>query len=101
MRVVVDRPADHQVWDRAETIAGWIEGVASGAGLRVTCGDVSLPVGSCLHPRGLGRSDLHGFWTELVVQRHLDAIRDGMLPLEIWCGPGLRRGCRRAESRHA
>jgi hypothetical protein len=83
MRVVVDRPADHQVWDRAETIAGWIEGVQSVAGLRITCGGTPLPLGACVHPRGLGRGDVHGFWTELVVQRHVDAIRDGMLRLEI------------------
>lgn len=83
MHVVVDRPTDHQIWDRAEPIAGWIEGVADLSGLRLVCSGVELPFGTCLHPRGLDRRDLHGFWTELLLQRHLDAVRDGRLTLEI------------------
>ena len=86
MRVVVDRPTDHQVWDRAEPIAGWVEGLRDAHGLRIVCAGVELPVGACLHPRGLDRRDVHGFWTELVVQRHLDAVRDGRLTLEVWRG---------------
>lgn len=84
MRVVIDRPSDHQVWDRGEIVAGWIEGVPSLTGLRLTCGGEELPVAWCMHPRGLGRPDLHGFWTEVIVQRHLEAICDGMLRLEAW-----------------
>ncbi|MCC6765149.1 MAG: hypothetical protein IT293_10840 [Deltaproteobacteria bacterium] len=86
MRVVVDRPTDHQLWARAETIAGFVEGVVSLAGLRAACGGVELPLRPCLHPSGAERDDLHGFWTEVVLQRHLDAIRDGLLSLEIWHG---------------
>ena len=91
MRVVVDRPSDHQVWDRAELVAGWIEGAPHLGDVRVTCGGETLPVAFCMHPRGLGRDDVHGFWTEVVVQRHLAAIRDGMLRLEVW-HDGVRLG---------
>jgi len=84
MRVVVDRPADYQVWGRAELIAGWIEGTSNAHGLGARCGDVELTVRTCLHPRGLDRPDLHGFWTELILQRHLDCVRDGTLVLEFY-----------------
>lgn len=86
MRVVVDRPTDHQIWDRAEIVAGWVEGVASLDGVRVTCGADTLRSAACFHPHALGRDDVHGFWTEVIVQRHLGAIRDGMLRLEVWRG---------------
>jgi hypothetical protein len=84
VRVVFDRPIDGQLWERAELLAGWIEGVASGRGIRVVCGGTELVVRPCPHPRGVDRGDLHGFWTELVVQRHLDAIQNGMLAIEVW-----------------
>jgi hypothetical protein len=85
MRVVVDRPTDHQLWERAETVAGWVEGVGSIAGLHATCGGTPILVRPCLHPRGVDRKDVHGFWTEIVLQRHLGAIRDGMLTFELFC----------------
>jgi hypothetical protein len=84
MRIVVDRPADHQVWERSVLLAGWIEGVEDAGRMHASAGDVELTVRSCLHPRGLGRPDLHGFWTELILQRHLDGVRQGLLPVEVF-----------------
>lgn len=84
MRVAFDRPADQQVWERSALLAGWIEGVADAGRLSAVAAEVELPVGLCVHPRGLGRPDLHGFWTELILQRHLRGVRQGLLPVDVF-----------------
>ncbi len=84
MRVVVDRPTDHQLWERAEMVAGWVEGVPSMSRLHATCGGAPVVLRSCLHPRGVDREDVQGFWTEIVQQRHLDAVHDGVLRFDLW-----------------
>jgi len=84
MRVVFDRPFDGQVWERATLVAGWVEGIEDAGHIQAVAGEVEIPLGACVHPRAVGRSDLHGFWTEVILQRHVRAVRGGMLPIDVY-----------------
>lgn len=91
LRVVVDRPADRLLVDRAEVVTGWIDASASAGGdhedgLVATCAGRALSVRRCWHPdapRGAGV----GFWTILLIQDVLPYARRGELEIEIsWRG---------------
>ncbi len=77
MSIVVDRPADHQIWQRSELLAGRVDGGEDVATLAAWCGGEALTLRPCWHPSGQP-----GFWSELVLQRHRDAVREGSLGVE-------------------
>ncbi|MBI3767174.1 MAG: hypothetical protein HY271_01635 [Deltaproteobacteria bacterium] len=87
MRVVVDRPADRLLVDRAELLTGWIEPLAADArepGLTATCGGRELAVRRCWHPEARRRPQVAGFWSMLMVQELLPAAPRGDLAIDLW-----------------
>jgi len=98
MRVVVDRPADGLLVDRAELLTGWIEphdaggdtaapnGPDGGARdeLHATCGGRELVVRRCWHPQARRDPSVAGFWSMLIVQELLPFAMRDVLAVELW-----------------
>lgn len=98
MRVVVDRPADRLLVDRAELLTGWLEpGDAAAdahaaddaadiarADFRATCGERELVLRRCWHPEARRDARILGFWSILIVQELLPFATRDELAVDLW-----------------
>lgn len=82
-----DQPADRWLFERAETLSGWLEVDEGEFALGLRCGGRELAVRPCRHPSAPLRRGVHGFWSMLFLQEHLDEVAAGSLLLEVsWRG---------------
>lgn len=92
--VVIDRPADRLLVDRAELLTGWVAPAPRDGVLSATCGGRPVTIRRCWHPEARRTTDVAGFWSMLMVQELLAGVEDDELaimfrwddvPLETLC----------------
>jgi hypothetical protein len=84
VRLRIENPPDGLITERCQMVSGWVD-APEPVTIEAWCDERTIPLRPFVHPNAHCDERVRGFWGYLVLQEHLDAIRDATLTLDVRC----------------